>query len=981
MLAGREFDIQTNDDGTLTGYVHTERRFKIVPQTIDGYQMPGSLFTPAVGGKYAIFGISLPDAYVRDDATQTGASWDMFSEAAKYLYEHEDPRFSFTGELDGIWAKTNWLEIGGKIRLGGYVLFSDVQFQPEGVLIRIKGIRDYINRPHSPVIELSNVTAGTGVSGRLKKLENDEAYFERMQEYLFQYTKRTFRDATETAKMLQNAGFENFTEAIYPVTVQTMQLLVGDESLQFRFVNSKTNPVEISHDVTYNSETKKLHSPAGIIQHMTLGIDSLAPSHGVNEYRFWDVSDYLSPPLEDAQSYYLYARVEASGTTGIFTLSENAIKMNAMPGYYHLLLGILNSTFEGSRSYVDMYGFTEVLPGQVRVNRVISPDGTQYFDMLKKMFHIGDANNFLDYNSSNDGALRLKGVLVQSQSGAEEPLGVFRGEYNGGTTYYRGDEVTYQGSTFRYVSNTPAAGRLPTNTSFWAVVGAKGADGQNGSYTSFVFKQSATQPATPSGTSQIPQGWSDAPAGGSSGVTNVSHGTAWAVQPDGMRRSPAIADGGFAKNRITFTTSAAGQSVTVRIKVSSEINYDFAAVGLLDNTGLSLTSNYTDRISGEMERAVTIHVPTAGTHFVEVGYGKDGSMSSGADCAWYEVVTADMWWMSKATVSFNGTSWVAGGWSVPVRVTGEDGLAGADGKFWDYKYRVSATQPSTPAGLQPSGWYDQPPALTAGNHLWMSYCEKNATQTAILWGWSTPVRISGEQGEQGVKGDSPAAVYRGDYSSSAVYYGTSARVDIVKHNGYFYVAKTTAGNGFSGQTPTNTAFWTLFGAQFESVATKLLLAEYANIGGLVFRNNRLESVDGSFYIDGNNNTIVIGKGIFNGSVATPFIEYGGGFGGTLALLENFNYSMNAYLGSQTIYLPSGAQYNGVICRIYNSGMTSNEGDIYVRASSGYISQNKYNGFVSQIAVPIGCIGIFQAVYRSGISRTEWICLNYKEMQS
>ena len=49
-LAGREFDIlQSRDD--LTGYIHAERRFKIVPQELDGVVMPGGVFVPTVGDK------------------------------------------------------------------------------------------------------------------------------------------------------------------------------------------------------------------------------------------------------------------------------------------------------------------------------------------------------------------------------------------------------------------------------------------------------------------------------------------------------------------------------------------------------------------------------------------------------------------------------------------------------------------------------------------------------------------------------------------------------------------------------------------------------------------------------------------------------------------------------------------------------------------------------------------------------------------
>lgn len=59
---------------------------------------------PKTGDTYAVFGIQLPNSYICNDEEQTGASWEVFKEAAKYLFEHEDKSFVFTGTLDGIWA-------------------------------------------------------------------------------------------------------------------------------------------------------------------------------------------------------------------------------------------------------------------------------------------------------------------------------------------------------------------------------------------------------------------------------------------------------------------------------------------------------------------------------------------------------------------------------------------------------------------------------------------------------------------------------------------------------------------------------------------------------------------------------------------------------------------------------------------------------------------------------------------------------------
>lgn len=400
MLTGKEFEVK---------YIHKAkdkkeaRRFEIVPQEIDGITMPDrDVWRPKVGDTYAVFGIQLPEAYICDDATQTGASWDAFREAAKYLYEHEDKKFTFTGTLDGIWAKKRWLAIGGKIVLGGYVDFSDKQFHPEGSLIRIIGIKRYVNNPYSPEIELSNEPVGTSITSELNKIETNEVVVEGRHKEALQFTKRRFRDIKETMSMLESALL-NFSGSINPLTVSTMQMIAGDESLQFRFVNSKENPTQVSHNITYNANTKILNAPAGILQHMTLGIKTISSGHE-GEYQFWDMSEYNSPALvESEKKYYLYAVCSKDDQTGTFLLSENAIKIEQIDGYYHLLTGILLSENEGERSFVELYGYTEILPGRINTERIVSPDGETYFDLIK-----GEIGGNIKIKAGSSGLNNLK---------------------------------------------------------------------------------------------------------------------------------------------------------------------------------------------------------------------------------------------------------------------------------------------------------------------------------------------------------------------------------------------------------------------------------------------------------------------------------------------------------------------------------------------------------------------------------------------
>ena len=478
MLSGREFEVK---------YAHAAsgkkaRRFEIVPQEIDGMTMPGGSFVPRMGDKYAVFHCMLPQAYINDTATRSGAEWDLLRKAVKHLYSHEDPKFSFTGTLDGIWAKRNWENVGGRLKIGAFILFSDKQFQPEGVAVRIVGIKDYINTPHSPEIELSNAPVSSSFGTTLKALESAAVAVDEKHREALQYSKRRFRDAQETAEMIGAALSDRFTNAISPAAVQTMSLLVGDESLQFRFVGSRTNPTAVPHVVTYNAKTKTVNAASGILQHLTLGIRTVSSKHSPSEYRFWDVAAFTSGRLDDAaKKYYLYVRAPRNGNRAEFVLKESPVDFESDAANYHLLVGVLNSEYDGDRSFAPLYGFSEVLPGRITTDRVATSDGRSFFDLAAGEMRLGDS---LVYQN---GRLSLRGTLVQNEGGVTSPLACYRGEWNATTTYYNGDEVRNTDaegvvSTYRYIGERSSSGAPLTDKTKWTISasGVKGKDGDAG---------------------------------------------------------------------------------------------------------------------------------------------------------------------------------------------------------------------------------------------------------------------------------------------------------------------------------------------------------------------------------------------------------------------------------------------------------------------------------------------------------------------
>ena len=812
MLAGsnKEFEVK---------YVHKERKFLITPQEIDGQIMPNDIYKPNLGDKYAVFGIQLPDAYICNNSTKEGASWDMFREAAKYLYENEDPKFTFKGELDSIYSKKRWLSIGGKIKLGGYILFKDPQFIPEGIKIRITSIKEYIHRPYSPIIELSNTTTGVTVSSELNKIESNEVKTDNQYKNSIQFTKRRFRDAKETISMLNDALL-HFSGSISPISVQTMSLLVGDESLQFRFVNNKTNPTQVEYLVTYDSKKKVLSAPGGILQHMTIGIDTLSSGHKASEYKFWDIEKYTSPTLTETVGYYLYVKANRNGTNGSYVLSKNAIKLEGVEGYYHFLVGILNSEFEEDRSFVELFGFTEILPGRITTDRIVSSDGLNFMDFVNNAFRVGNSDSYFDWNTKGDKKLRLKGTIVQSESGDESPIGCFRGIYDNSYTYYWGDEVIYDDGTgysmYRFVSKNPVKGISPNNSNYWIIVAQRGVGISN---TDVLYAISSSNTIAPT------SGW--------------------------QTTAPAWKDGYYiwSKTKVVYT--------------DGDIVYTDAAciTGGKGETG--------NGISSIIEQ---YYLSSSATSLL------NGSWSNSRPTwknGWY------IW--TRSVINYtNGNSIT----TEAICVTGEKGETGDDGingDYFEYRYAVNGSR-STPPSLSktsrnPSGWSTTVPTVGNLQYLWFTVAKINGETNSLIQNWSTPARQTPYDGVDGRNGDTgPTMVYRGVYGSSKVYYGTSKRVDAVKYNGHYYVARVDAGNGFQNHVPTDTAYWNDFGAEFESIATNLLLAEGANIGDWFMSGGKIVST----LLDGN-------KIILDASMARILIESSRSGG---------DYSESQYQGSK-----------------------------------------------------------------------------------
>ena len=115
----------------------------------------------------------------------------------------------------------------------------------------------------------------------------------------------------------------------------------------------------------------------------------------------------------------------------------------------------------------------------------------------------------------------------------------------------------------------------------------------------------------------------------------------------------------------------------------------------------------------------------------------------GQSGGWHYVQTpVSVWQSTKMAKSISD-----GGWGPPVY------LKGRDGQFTDYRFAKNSSPNTAPAFTanadNPGGnWNDTPPSISSTEYLWMIQADWQGSER--LSNWSTPVRISGPAGADGV---------------------------------------------------------------------------------------------------------------------------------------------------------------------------------------------------------------------------------------
>lgn len=218
-------------------------------------------------------------------------------------------------------------------------------------------------------------------------------------------------------------------------------------------------------------------------------------------------------------------------------------------------------------------------------------------------------------------------------------------------------------------------------------------------------------------------------------------------------------------------------------------------------------------------------------------------------------LSSGQWWQCIGVVDGQTNTVIQ--WGEVLPVNGKDGTA-QDSKFTEFRFAVNSSN-ITPPSLSntvrtPEGWSLTPPTKSNSQYLWMTTAVINSNDT-LFRNWSTPICISGENGEAGKKGQLiyPAGVYdiNTTYSTTEesapyvyVYNSESSK------SGYYLLSAVTSwtGTDHNSWSPVESIdneehYWTKFN-HFEAIFADVSIFPNSLVGSAVFNGDYMFSQTG-----------------------------------------------------------------------------------------------------------------------------------------
>lgn len=757
-LAGYEFEI--------ANYNHATKEFTVIRITdAQELSLPNATLKPGVGDEYVLHDIEMPASYI------ASAEAELLTKATSYLNGYSLPNVIYEIAPDKTYFRNNVisLQVGDTITIQDTEIGVDLttrileltQSVGDQFVYTIKvGDRvtiNYINRVLNGVLSNSNSIT---LEKRDRTIENVRL-------------RNAYNNLSGLPDLIfDEEGYFDPTK-IKPLSVETGFLSVGAKPLQMNF-----NDLQI--ELNYQGNKNRIRISNSTLIHFTIE----------DTIKTWTVTGSVSN-LPDDDFRYLYIKASRTLTTAVWHFSQSQLSVDSESTTYTFLVAVIHQVDNNVRGISQLYGQTYINGRFITTGRVQSVSGDNYFDLDANQFNLGDANNGMDYNVTNANALTIRGSIFQNAGGDSFPALVYRGSYQSATTYYQGDIVSYNGSTYVKSSSGTTINVIPTNTSVWDLYTSAGSDGNDG---------------------------------------NDGNDGADAINAITIPYAPALI-GGSADFVFTLNQTAGGSSNVGEIRIQGS-KFDHPGLG-------EITLGYTQ---------TNILTP----------YGE------GAQGRFYVIYSQQLF---RTRVSQPGNTQITDNNFIPIRIVSNS---------WQAFDNAGVNYPITLVATDVFLFASEAEGTTGGLTSLIPFVGSKGNQGDP--GNDGADGADGNDGADGADGATgPALVFRGNFSNGTTYYNFAQRRDVVYHNSTYYLYNISTTSSGNVENSFNSNDWINFGANFEAVATNLLLAESANIADMIINNGRITSADSDMVIYGPKGVIIWNTVAVNGTAPNTRIGREGFF--------------------------------------------------------------------------------------------------------
>ena len=363
-LAGYEFDLHSYDHATNKFVINrfTDENGLVIPNDTQ------DAFTFAVGNKYIITDINLPDSYVRQ------AQGKLEAAARTDFAPMTQPQVSYkVGLTEGFFTAMFGKEVETELlHVGDFIHIIDEEIGVDKE-IRITAITRDLLRLHSYELTLSDTVVKSStvkIINEIKDLQDAISYNSGFADP--GKARRRWMATQELLNLVFDPEGDYYSEKIKPLSIETQMLSVGAKSTQFTLQDVVIQP-------NFNGNPNVISFSTGRLVHYGIDPENTRP---------WVMTAATFSGLNTTQPYYIYAVCPRQGGNGSWLLSTTPHKCEESASVYYFLVGVLNSVSNdehggnSARLISLTYGSSTINGRFVRCGRIESSGGgATYFDL------------------------------------------------------------------------------------------------------------------------------------------------------------------------------------------------------------------------------------------------------------------------------------------------------------------------------------------------------------------------------------------------------------------------------------------------------------------------------------------------------------------------------------------------------------------------------------------------------------------------